>query len=125
MSPTPERAVVKVARFDPPRAFPPDDRLTLPLLRLMIATDDARGASLLFVMADEEMRRTSGAEQALHGGRMWYLSRMLCAHLSEAGNALNTLVNSVPAARLKRLLRDRPAAAEALARLLSGLGEGT
>jgi hypothetical protein len=125
MSPTPERAVVKVARFDPARAFPPDDRLTLPLLRLMIATDDARGASLLFVMADEEMRRTSGAEQALHGGRMWYLFRMLCAHLNEAGNALNTLVNSVPAARLKRLLRDRPAAAEALTRLLSGLGEGT
>jgi hypothetical protein len=63
MSPTPERAVVKVARFDSARAFPPDDRLTLPLLRLRIATDDARGASLLFVMADEETRRTSGAEQ--------------------------------------------------------------
>jgi hypothetical protein len=125
MSPTPERAVVKVARFDPARAFPPDDKLTVPLLRLMIATDDARGASILLVMADEQMRRTSGAEQALHGGRMWYLFRMLCAHLNEAGNALNTLVNTVPDARLEGLLKARPTAAEALARLRSGLGEGT
>jgi len=56
MSPTTERAVVKVARFDPARVFPPD----------------ARGASILLVIADEQMRQTSGAEQALHGGRMWY-----------------------------------------------------
>lgn len=125
MSATPERAVVKVTRFDPARAFPPDDKLTIPLLRLMIATDDARCASLHLVMADEQMRRTGGAEQALHGGRMWYLFRMLCAHLNEAGNALNTLVNSVPDARLKGLLKARPTAAEALARLRSGLGEGT
>ena len=125
MSPTPERAVVKVARFDPARAFPPDDKLTVPLLRLMIATDDARGASILLAMADEQMRQTSGAEQALHGGRMWYLFRMLCAHLNEAGNALNTLVNSVPDARLRGLLKARPTATEALARLRSGLGEGT
>jgi hypothetical protein len=125
MAPTPERADAKVGRFDPARVFPPDDALTLPLLRLMMATDDARCACLLFVMADQQVRETAGAEQALHGGRMWYLFRMLCAHLNEAGNALNTLVNSVPDRRLRKLLNARPRAAEALARLRSGLGEGT
>jgi hypothetical protein len=125
MAPTPERAAAKVGRFDPARVFPPDDALTLPLLRLMMATDDARCACLLFVMADQQARETAGAEQALHGGRMWYLFRMLCAHLNEAGNALNTLVNSVPDRRLRKLLSARPHAAEALARLRSGLGEGT
>ena len=125
MAPTPERASAKVARFDPAAMFPPTHALTLPLLRLMMATDDARCATMLFVMADQQVRETSGAEQALHSGPMWYLFRMLCAHLNEAGNALNTLVSSVPDARLKELLKARPAAAEALARLRSGLGEGT
>src|SRR5262245_5157092 len=113
MVPTPDRAEVKVCRFDPVAVFPPGDPLTLPLLRLMMATDDARCATLLFVMADQQLRdaRDGSAEQAFHGGQMWYLFRMLCAHLNEAGNALNTLVNSVADARLKNLLKSRPAAA--------------
>lgn len=122
---TPERAAVKVGRFDPARAFPPDEKLTYPLIRLMLATDDARCARLLFVMADQQVRETTGAEQALHGGRMWYLFRLLCSHLSEAGNALDTLLGSVPRQRLNALLRGRPVAADALARLRSALGEGT
>ena len=52
---------------------------------------------------------------------MWYLFRMLCAHLNEAGNALNTL-NSVPDRRLRKLLSARPRAAEALAMIRLGGG---
>ena len=69
MPAVPERASVKVGTFDPARVFPPDDPLTLPLLRLMLATDDVRHASVLFVMADHEVRQTTGVQQALHAGR--------------------------------------------------------
>ena len=98
--PTPERAPVVVGRFDPARVFPPDDPLSLPLLRLMLATDDVRHASMLFVMADHQVRQTIGVQQALHAGQMWYLFRLLCSHLYEGGNALRTLLRGVPERRL-------------------------
>jgi hypothetical protein len=67
MAPTPERAEVKVWRFDPARVFPPGDKLTVPLFRLMMATGDARCASLLFVMADTHwaVRRRRSTEACL------------------------------------------------------------
>ncbi len=125
MSPTPDVAPVLIGRFDPARVFPPDDPLTYPLLRLMLATDDVRHASMLFVMADHQVRETAGVQQALHGGQMWYLFRLLCSHLNEGGNALKTLVNSVADRRLNELLHDRPASTQALARLRPAFGEGT
>lgn len=125
MTPTPERADVKVGRFDPTRVFPPDDELTVPLLRLMLATDDARYASVLFVMADQRVRGTANAEAALHAGQMWYLFRLLCLHLNEGGNAVETLLSRISSPRLEALLRGRPAAFETLARLRSRLGKGT
>jgi len=125
MAPTPERAEVKVGRFDPARVFPPGDKLTVPLFRLMMATGDARCASLLFVMVYREVRDTAGAESALHAGRMWYPFRPLCSHLSEAGYALDTLLSSVPRQRLRKLLRGRPVAPEELERLREALGDGT
>jgi hypothetical protein len=125
MALTPKRADVKVGKFDAARVFPPGDQLTYPLFRLMLATDDARCATLLFVMADRQVRDTAGAEQALHAGRMWYLFRLLCSHLSEAGNALGTLMNSVPRDRLRKLLRGRPIEVDALERLRDAFGKGT
>lgn len=125
MSPTPSPARVLVARFDPARVFPPDDPITLPLLRLMLATDDARHASMLFVMADQQVRQTAGIQRTLHGGQMWYLFRLLCSHLKEGGNALNTLLNSVTTDRLNNLLRGRPDAEAALGRLRSAFGRDT
>jgi hypothetical protein len=122
MPAAPERASVKVGTFDPVRVFPPDDPLTLPLLRLMLATDDVRHASVLFVMADHQVRQTAGVQQALHAGQMWYLFRLLCSHLYEGGNALRTLLRSVPERRLQDLLRDRPAGAAALERLRPAFG---
>jgi hypothetical protein len=122
MAPTPERASVVVGEFDPAQAFRPDDPLTSPLLRLMLATDDVRHASVLFVMVDHQVRQTTGVQQALHAGQMWYLFRLLCSHLYEGGNALRTLVGSVPERRLQDLLRDRGAGAAALDRLRAAFG---
>src|SRR5215510_10926075 len=118
----PDRASVKVGTFDPARVFPLDDPLTLPLLRLMLATDDVRHASVLFVMADHQVRHTTGVQQALHAGQMWYLFRLLCSHLHEGGNALHTLLKSVANRRLQDLLRDRAAGTAALERLLPAFG---
>ena len=120
--PTPESAPVIVSRFDPARVFPPDDPLTLPLLRLMLATDDVRHASMLFVMADHQVRQTTGVEQTLHGGVLWYTFRLLRSHLREGGNALATLLNSVADRRLQDLLRGRAAGADALERLRPAFG---
>jgi hypothetical protein len=125
MSPTPAAADVRVMNFDPAHVFPPDDPLTLPLLRLMLATDDVRHASALFVMADHQVRETTGVQQIVHEGQKWYLFRLLCSHLVEGGNALNTLVNSVTDTRLSDLLHGRPSAAEALKRLRSAFGADT
>ncbi len=91
----------------------------------MIATDDVRHASMLFVMTDQQVTTTTGVQQTLHSGQMWYLFRLLCSHLKEGGNALNTLVNSVALARVDGLLRGRPAATEALGRLRTAFGPDT
>jgi hypothetical protein len=121
--PTGERARVVVGKFDPARVFPQDDRLTVPLLRLMLAADDVRHASVLFIMADHQVNRTEGVQQDLHLGQMWYLFRLLCSHLSEAGNGLKTLLKSVPERRLAKLLKGRPDAVAALGRLRTGFGK--
>jgi hypothetical protein len=120
--PSPERASVVVSKFDPARVFPPDDPLTVPLLRLMLATDDVRHASVLFVMADHQVKGTTGVQQVLHGGQMWYLFRLLCSHLREGGNALTTLTNSVAERRLMDLLKGRDQAVAALGRLRPAFG---
>jgi hypothetical protein len=105
MSPTPATATVRVGRFNPARVFPLDDKLTLPLLRLMLATDDARYVGMLLVMTDYQVSQVAGTTQgALSGGQFWYLFRLLCLHLKEAHNALNC----IPKKRLTALFRGRP-----------------
>jgi len=85
--------------------FPLDDKLTLPLLRLMLATDDARYVGMLLVMTDYQVSQAAGTTQgALSGGQFWYLFRLLCLHLKEAHNALNC----IPKKRLTALFRGRP-----------------
>src|SRR5260370_10175956 len=123
MAPTPERARVIVIKIDPARGFPPDDPLTPPLLRLMLATDDVRHASILFLMADRQVKDTMGIQQALHGGQMWCAFRLLCSHLRESGNALTTLMNSVADRRLTELLRGRDEAVASLGRLRTAFGK--
>src|SRR5262245_58487643 len=104
MTPTPSVASVKVGRFDPTRVFPPDDKLTLPVLRLMLATDDVRQASLLVATSNHQVNQTTGTQAAFHGAQLWYGFRLLCSHLKEGGNALGSLTSTVPESRLNDLL---------------------
>ncbi len=98
-------ARVRVGKFDPARVFPPGDKLTLPLLRLMLATDDARYVAMLLIMTDYQVSQAAGTTQgALSGEQFWYLFRLLCLHLKEAHNALNC----IPKKRLTALFRGRP-----------------
>jgi hypothetical protein len=117
MTATPTSASVVVGKFDPARVFPPDDPLTLPLLRLMLAADDVRHAELLFIITNQQVNQTTGIQQVLHGGQLWYAFRLACSHLTEAGNALRTLDGSVGRDRLRRLLGGRAVGLEALERL--------
>jgi len=118
MSPTPVVARVVVGKFDPSRVFPLGDKLTLPLLRLMLATDDARYVGMLLVMTNHQVSQATGTTQgALSGGQMWYLFRLLCLHLKEAHNALNT----VPKSSLTSLFSDRPEGRKAMERFRSAI----
>jgi hypothetical protein len=123
MTSTPSVASVVVGKFDPARVFPPEDKLTVPLLGLMLATDDVRHANLLFVMANEQVNQSTGVQKALHGAQMWYAFRLLCSHLKEG--ALTTLVSSLAERRLIDLLHGRSAAVEALDRLRSAFSKDT
>lgn len=125
MTEPPAVASAVVGRFDPARAFPPGDPLTVPLLRLTLATGDVRRARMLFVMTNQQVNQTTGLQQMFHGGQLWYAFRLLCSHLKEGGDVLKTLTNSVADRRLSDLLRGRPAAIEALGRLRLAFGKGT
>ena len=122
MAPTSERAAVVVGTFDPARVFPPEDPLTLPLLRLMLATDDARYVGTLLVMTDYQVSHATNIQGALSGGQFWYLFRHLCSHIKEAHNALNTLVNCVTDSRLNELLHGRLDAIKAMERFRAAVG---
>jgi hypothetical protein len=125
MTPFPTVATVKVGKFDAARVFPPEDKLTLPLLRLMLATDDMRQANLLLITANHQVDQTTGIQQTFHGARLWYAFRLLCSHVKEGINAFGSLTSNVAQGRLNDLLRERPAAIEALTRLRSAGGKET
>lgn len=52
-------------------------------------------------------------------------SKALCSHLSEAGDALATLLGTVPHQRLRKLLRGRPITVERLKHLKAAVGDNT
>jgi hypothetical protein len=86
------RARVIRAEFKVREAFPPDDPLSVPLLRLMAAVNDVRYVQKAIVigMAGAERFETD-AERVLHEGENVYLLRLLCGHLHEAGIAFRDL----------------------------------
>jgi transcriptional regulator with XRE-family HTH domain len=110
-----KRVQAALVRFDPARVFPLDDPLTMPLLRLMLATDDVRAASLLFVESSQRLRVATGLEHRRATGQYWYALRLLCSHLHEGGDALRRLDHTVSRTRLNALLKGRPPAVAALA----------
>ncbi len=71
--------------IDPSKLFPLDDPLSVPLLRLMIAADDARHLQKLILRAPADVDADNKSEKAILEGELGHLSRILCGHLFEAG----------------------------------------
>ncbi len=71
-------------RFRLAAVLPPDDPITAPVLRLMMAVDDVRRAQVYLIEADERM------------GDWLYFLRLLFSHVHEAGVALRNLDTDVP-----------------------------
>lgn len=82
--PTPETARALIVKFDAAKAFPPDDKLSVRLLRLMMATDDVRHLQKLLIMARQPAGEASQADQAIFNGELGHLFRLLAGHLYEA-----------------------------------------
>jgi len=87
-----QRARVIRSYFKLREAFPPNDPLSVPLLRLMAAVNDVRyvqKAVLIGIVRFDEL--VSDAERAVHEGENVYLLRLLAGHLHEAGIAFRAL----------------------------------
>jgi transcriptional regulator with XRE-family HTH domain len=86
--PTTER--VTRVEFRVKRLFPLDKKMSVPLLRLMAATNDSRHLLRLMMMA-HDVDVSNEAERLNADGEVKYLFRMLCGHLHEAGLAFRSL----------------------------------
>jgi hypothetical protein len=71
--------------------FPADDPLSIPLLRLMAATNDARYLLGTIIAANANVERGTEFDRMIRAGEFCYLLRMLGAHLYEAGIAFREL----------------------------------
>jgi hypothetical protein len=125
MTPTQTTAQATLVRFEPGKLFPLGEPMTTLLLRLMLAADDVRSASILTLETSQRFALPAGGVQKrLLTGQFWYTVRLLCSHLNEAGNALRKLDSTVCQARVDGLLKGRPEAMEALKDLRTSF-EGT
>jgi hypothetical protein len=96
--------------------FPPDDRLSVPLLTLMAAANDARHLQRLLIVAQEATARASEANRSILNGEIGYLFRVLSGHLYEAGLTFQKL-DKVAGAEANRLLREDGEGRAALAQV--------
>ncbi len=78
-------------RFRVAQVLPPDDPMTVPLLRLVMAVDDVRRAQIQLVEARERIDLAPTAEKYLALGDFLYAMRHLFSHLHEAGIAIRRL----------------------------------
>lgn len=82
-SPTPPFAQSYLVRFKVEDVFRLDDPITVPLLRLMIATDDVRHLQKLLVLARDVDEASTESDKLIHNGEIGHLFRLLCGHLYE------------------------------------------
>lgn len=99
--------------FDPEVVFPPDDKFTIPLFRLMLATDDARHLQKLILMSIENNENATADESSIINGELVHLFRMICSHLYEAGIAFRNLEEKNPG-HLDKILKDNSEAIKIL-----------
>src|SRR5712664_1801197 len=118
--PRPATAATVSFTFDPVQVFPPGDKLTTPLLRLMLAADDVRFTQRLFLETSERLRAATGTQAKLLTGEQWYGLRLLCSHLHEAIDGLRTLTGTVSPDEVQRLLQGHPEALAAFDTLRAG-----
>lgn len=94
MSSDPGDSTVRVIRVlvRTAQAFPPTDPISVPLLRLMAATNDVRQLQVLLAVARDPAASPAGrAEQVVHEGELLYYIRLFFGHLYEAGRAFRGL----------------------------------
>jgi len=77
-------------KFDAELLFRVDEKSSLPLARLMMATDDIRHLRKLLIVQHEPSDATP-SEKALVEGEVGHLFRLLCSHLFEAMGAFADL----------------------------------
>jgi len=77
--------------FDLRQVFPSDNSLSIPLLRLMAATNDARYVLKNTLTLMHLHESANELEASINNGELLYLFRLLCGHLYEAGIAFRSL----------------------------------
>lgn len=105
---------VKRLTFDAGRAFPLGETYAVPVIGLMMATDDARHLQKLLIIAREKATEAPEAEQAIVNGELGHLFRLLCGHLHEAKDAFLALEKKSPGL-LEAAVQHDPAGAAELA----------
>ncbi len=85
------RAEAMRIRFELSKVFSQANPLSVPILRLMMATDDARHLQKLLIIAGEDIDQANEVETGILNGEMAHLFRMLCGHLYEAGIAFRAV----------------------------------
>lgn len=78
-------------RFRVAQVLPPNDPMTVPVLRLLMAVDDIRRAQLRLIEAHERIDVAPAEEKYLAFGDFLYAMRHLFSHLHEAGIAVRRL----------------------------------
>lgn len=78
-------------KFKIAHVLPPDDPMTVPVLRLLMAVDDVRRAQMQPVEAHERLDVVPAPEKYRALGDWLYFMRLLFSHLHEAGIAVRRL----------------------------------
>src|SRR5262249_3455437 len=106
--------------FQVAKLFRPEEKITVPLLRLMAATNDARYVMTQVVRGNKGGRQPRNrAELYRIATEQFYLVRALCGHVYEAGTAFRKLWNHSDARRrIRRAMAQRAGAQERLAVLV-------
>lgn len=83
--------------------LPPANPVSVSVVRLLMAVNDARHIHKLLLSANWVKAKPGSAENSVRSGEILHLFRLLCAHLYEAGVAFR----SVPHEVLNECVRDR------------------
>jgi hypothetical protein len=78
-------------KFKIAHVLPPNDPMTVPVLRLLMAVDDVRRAQMQLVEAHERLDVVPAPEKYRALGDWFYFLRLLFSHLHEAGIAVRRL----------------------------------